>query len=153
MATMDGTTELIARLLVKGGLKARTVGARKLFSVVVANGENGGPLRVAMKSSTELPTRRFQQIRDPRPDDTTERWRYDCLVCLGVSPNGLTIWFLPGNDVAHLIDDGLIAVQHTDSETNSFFPNEKDSACPFAAFIVTPEQLVEKVKAMKPLSG
>ncbi|MBI5498981.1 MAG: hypothetical protein HY907_01970 [Deltaproteobacteria bacterium] len=142
-------SELVARILDGAGLATRKGGTR-LYDLVVGGGDG---LRVEVKTSTEFPTRRFQQVRDPRPGVARERWRYDALVCLGVRPDDLTIWLLPGPQAAELIADGTIGVQHTDSETNWFFPNEDAPTCPFNRFLVTRRELVGAIRRMKPLVG
>lgn len=136
--------ELVRRLLERENVSCWRAGTR-LYDIVISarKGEDG--TRVEVKCSTELPQRRFQQVRDPRPEEAGGRWRYDCLVCVGVSPDNLTFWFVPGEEVARLIDDGLITVQHADSETNWFFPNEDYDRCPFKPYVVDRSALVRAI--------
>ena len=143
---------LIRRLLEEQGT-ACWGAVTRLYDIVVASQKGEDGTRIEVKCSTELPQRRFQQVRDPRPEQAADRWRYDCLVCIGVSPDDLALWFIPGEEVARLIDDGLITVQHADSETNWFFPNEDYERCPFKPYLVDRLAPVRTIRAHPPLGS
>jgi hypothetical protein len=102
-------TELVRRLLERAGLPCWKAGTR-LYDIVVSPDRKTDGTRVEVKCSTERPARRFQQVRDPRPDEADGRWRYDCLVCIGVSPDDLSFWYIDGTEVDALIDDGVDGV-------------------------------------------
>jgi len=145
-------TELARRLLEREGITCWKAGTR-LYDIVLSPDRRTDGTRVEVKCSTERARRRFQQVREPRPDEANGRWRYDCLVCVGVSPDDLTFWYIDGREVASLIDEGIIEVQHADSETNWFFPNEDYTNCPFRQYVVTRAELVERIRAASPLQG
>jgi hypothetical protein len=145
-------TELIRRILDREGITSWKAGTR-LYDLVLAPDRKSDGTRVEVKCSTELPVRRFQQVRDPRPDEAAGRWRYDCLVCVGVSPGDVSFWFIDGREVAELIDHGIIEVQHSDSETNWFFPNEDYAKCPFQQYLAHRNQLVAAIKGASPHWG
>lgn len=145
-ATVGGFgAKLLSRALDQSGLTVSS-GGTELYDLEV---QSGGGFRIEVKCSTESP-RRFQQVRDPRPN-TGSRWRYDALVCVGVSPDDLTFWFIPSPSVAKLIDDKAIGVQHADSHTHWFFPDEKSPICPFRKYMVARKELVEKISKGKAL--
>ena len=145
-------TELVRRILQRDSIVCWKAGTR-LYDIVISLDRKTDGTRIEVKCSTELPARRFQQVRDPRPDEASGRWRYDCLVCLGVSPDNVSFWFIDAREVAELIDDGIIKIQHSDSETNWFFPNEDYENCPFREYLVDREQLVAAVKGTSPHRG
>lgn len=144
--------ELIRRVLQREGISCWKAGTR-LYDIVVSDARGQDGPRIEVKCSTERPARRFQQVRDPRPEEAGGRWRYDCLVCVGVSPDDVTFWFIDAEEVCRLIDDGLISVQHADSETNWFFPNEDYERCPFRRYLVDRSGLVRAVRETTPLEG
>lgn len=78
-----------------------------------------GPVRVAVKFSTEDPPR-FQQVRNPHHADG---YKYDWLVCVSGRPTELMYWAIPAAVVDQLIHDEHIRIQHQDSETHWFFPS------------------------------
>lgn len=78
----------------------------------------GEELRIESKFSTEDPPR-FQQVRDPRRDDS---FKYDYLMCISGRPDGLTYWALSAAQVAEAMDAGAMIVQHAMSDTKWFFP-------------------------------
>jgi len=86
-------TELIRRLLERDGIACWKAGTRLYDIVISPDRKTDGP-RIEVKCSTERPARRFQQVRDPRADEAAGRWRYDCLVCIGVSPEDLVFWYI-----------------------------------------------------------
>jgi len=145
-------TELIRRVLEREGIECWKAGTR-LYDIVVSPDRKTDGTRIEVKCSTELPARRFQQVRDPRPDEANGRWRYDCLVCVGVSPDDLTFWYLDSVPVGELIDDGVIQVQHADSETNWFFPNEDYDKCPFREYLVSRADLIKRIRENSPHYG
>jgi hypothetical protein len=83
-----------------------------------------GAARCEVKFSTEDPPR-FQQVRDPRADDGSQR--YDYLVCISGRPHGLVYWLIPAKALATLMDEGAITVQHAMSDTKWFLPSRLES--------------------------
>jgi len=93
--------------------------------------------RCEVKFSTEDPPR-FQQVRDPREQDTT---RYDYLVCISGRPHGLVYWLIPAEALGGLMDDGYVTVQHAMSDTKWFLPS-RIASDPFSGFRYIYEELV-----------
>ena len=143
-------TSLVRQILQREGLETDS-GGRRLYSLVITSGSAAG-VKIATKCSTEIPERRFQQVRDPRPPTEDDGWRYDCLLCIGVSPNHLTFWLLDAEQIADCIDRGLIIIQHTDSNTHWFFPSEERPDDPFATFIKSRRELIGEIQRLRPFS-
>ena len=143
-------TSLVSRILQREGVETGS-GGRGLYDLVITSGLAEG-LRIEVKCSTERPERRFQQVRDPRPPTESDGWRYDCLLCIGVSPNHLTFWLLDAEQTADCIDRSLITIQHTDSNTHWFFPSEERPDDPFATFIKSRRELIGEIQRLRPFS-
>lgn len=97
-----------------------------------------GAARCEVKFSTEDPPR-FQQVRDPRADDGSER--YDCLICVSGRPHGLVYWLIPSAGLGTLMDGGAITVQHAMSDTKWFLPSRTESDA-FSSFRFVYEDFV-----------
>lgn len=96
-----------------------TCGASRSADFDLRISRPSGDVRVEVKFSTEDPTR-FQQVRNPRRGG---EFKYDALICVSGRPEGLVYWVLDASDVESYIEEGLIRVQHQDSQTNWFFPS------------------------------
>jgi len=108
---------LVDRIASGRGLSSAPSGTPDFDRLLRCGGDRTARLEV--KFSTEAPPR-FQQVRDPRRDGSHPK--YDHLVCISGRPEGLVYWAIPALDVAQLMDDGLMGVQHAMSDTKWFFP-------------------------------
>ncbi len=103
-----------------------------------------GDVRREVKFSTEDPPR-FQQVRDPREQNTT---KYDYLVCISGRPHGLVYWLIPAGALGGLMDDGHVTVQHAMSDTKWFLPSRTGSDA-FSSFRHVYEEFVQALIAIE----
>jgi hypothetical protein len=135
---------LIDRIAADHGLtsaSSRTPDFDRLISC-----SDGSAIKLEAKFSTENPPR-FQQVRDPRLEGTV--LKYDYLVCISGRPEGLVYWAIPGLQVAELMDDGLMVVQHAMSDTKWFFPSRTETD-PYVEFRMDYAQLSDWISRLCP---